>query len=319
MARPALRDRTGIRPGPTATTPAPRSGRRAGRDGARQLIWWVAVPALAIAVAVHLAAPLAGSWYAFTDWAGSGDADWVGMQNFKEIIGTPSTRGALLNTFKLAFLFVVIVNALGLALAIGLNRLVRTRTVLRALFFLPVAMSPVAIAFIWQYVFQYDGPLNQLLDAVGLSDWKHAWLADPDWALWTVLVVLVWQFTGLSMVLFLAGLQTVPDDVIEASIVDGATPWRRFRTIVFPLLAPSFTVSATLTLITGLRVFDQVVALTGGGPVDSSETLSTQVWKQTWVNGRFGYGAALALILTLVVAVLAIAQTMVLRRRESKV
>jgi len=276
------------------------------------------VPALLLALAVHVAAPLAGAGYAFTDWNGVGAATWVGLANFREIFQTEVTRHALFNTLKLAFVFVVIVNVLGLALALALNRQLKTRHVLRSLFFLPVAMSSVAIAYIWQYIFQYDGPLNKLLGFLGLDAWKHVWLADPFWALWTILVVLVWQYAGLAMVLYLAGLQSIPDELIEASVVDGATGWTRFRRVVFPLLAPAFTVAATLTLVIGLRVFDQVIALTGGGPVNASETLSTQVWEQTWMNGRFGYGAALSLLLTLLVGILVITQTLVLRRRETR-
>ena len=120
------------------------------------------------------------------------------------------------------------------------------------------------------------------------------------------------------MVLFLAGLQGIPDDVDEATLVDGASSWFRLRKVVLPLLAPAITVSATITLIIGLRVFDQVVALTGGGPVDSSETLATQVYQQTFVVGRYGYGAALALILTVLIAALALTQLVVLRRNEER-
>ena len=263
--------------------------------------WLVVVPGLLFAVAVHLAAPAAGAWYAFTNWNGIGSAKWIGLSNFSQIFQDPETRGALVDSLKLAFSFVVIVNAVGLGLALAVNRSLKTRNLMRAVFFLPVAMSPVAVAFVWQYIFQYDGPLNQLLGAVGLGSWKHVWLADPHWSVWTVLVVLVWQYSGLAMVIYLAGLQGVPDELLEAAVVDGASGWMRFKSIVFPMLAPAVTVSATLTLIIGLRVFDQVLALTGGGPVNASQTLSTEVWEQTWVNGRFGYGAALALILTLLV------------------
>lgn len=310
---------THVAPHSRASSGASGSRRRGYRGGLRQVPWWLVVPGLTVAVAVHLGAPLAGAWYAFTDWNGVGSATWVGLDNFREIFETSATRTALFNTLKLAALFVVIVNVLGLALALAVNRVLKTRNLLRSVFFLPVAMSPVAIAFIWQYIFQHEGPLNQLLGVVGLESWQRTWLADPDWALWTVLVVLVWQFSGLAMVLYLAGLQTIPDELVEASSVDGASAWTRFRRIVFPLLAPAFTVSATLMLIIGLRVFDQVLALTGGGPVGASETLSTMMWKETWVNGRFGYGAALALILTLLVGVLAITQAVLLRRREARI
>ena len=185
----------------------------------------------------------------------------------------------------------------------------KSRHLLRSLFFLPVAMSPLAIAFIWQYIFDYDGALNQLLGALGLESWQQPWLGDPGWALWTILVVIVWQFTGLAMVLYLAGLQGIPDELDEAALVDGASQLaplpqdRRCR-----CSRPRSRVSATLTLIIGLRVFDQVIALTGGGPVDATETLATQVYKQTFVLGRFGYGAALALVLTALVAALALTQ-----------
>lgn len=293
--------------------------RRGHRGGLRRVPWGLVVPGLAVAVVVHLAAPLAGAWYAFTDWDGLGSATWVGLDNFREIFESSATRTALFNTLKLAGLFVVIVNVLGLTLALAVNRVLKMRNLLRAVFFFPVAMSPVAIAFIWRYILQYEGPLNQLLRVAGLGSWQRVWLADPNWALWTVLFVLVWQFTGLAMVLYLAGLQTIPDELVEASAVDGASASMRFRRIVFPLLAPAFTVSVTLTLVIGLRVFDQVLALTGGGPVGASETLSTMMWKQTWVNGRFGYGAAVALVLTLLVGVLAITQTVLLRRREARI
>jgi raffinose/stachyose/melibiose transport system permease protein len=270
-------------------------------------------------LAFHFVPIVAGGWYAFTDWNGLGTAHFVGLDNFREIFHDPTTRNALFNTLRLAGTFFVVVNALGLVLALGLNRTLKSRNLLRSLFFVPVVMSPLAVAYIWQYIFDAQGALNRLLGGIGLTSWKHDWLGNPHWALWTILVVLVWQYSGLTMVIYLAGLQGIPDELMEAAAVDGATTWRRFRRIVFPLLAPAVTINATLTLIFGLRVFDQVIALTGGGPVDATETLATQVWKQTFVNGRFGYGAANALILTALIAVLALAQLAVLRMRESRV
>ena len=130
---------------------------------------------------------------------------------------------------------------------------------------------------------------------------------------------MVWQFSGLAMVLYLAGLQGISDEVYEATLIDGASAWFRLRKVVLPLLAPAVTVSATITLILGLRVFDQVIELTGGGPVGATETLATQIYEQTFVVGRFGYGAAFALILTVLIATLALAQLALLRRNEGRV
>jgi raffinose/stachyose/melibiose transport system permease protein len=270
-------------------------------------------------VGFHFAPIVAGGWYAFTDWNGLSRANFIGLDNFRELFHDPVTSGALKHTLYLAGSFFVLVNAFGLLLALGLNRTLKSRHILRALFFAPVVMSPLAVSYIWQYIFDYHGGLNQLLGAVGLDSWERGWLGDPSWALWTILVVLVWQYSGLAMVIYLAGLQGIPEELLEASAVDGASVWMRFRTLILPLLAPAITVNATLTLIFGLRVFDQVIALTNGGPVNASETLATQVWKQTFVLGRFGYGAANALILTALIAGLALAQLAILRRREARV
>jgi raffinose/stachyose/melibiose transport system permease protein len=280
--------------------------------------WLLALPGIAALVLFHFVAIGFGAYYAFTSWNGLTHATWVGLANFREIISNRTAQAALQHTLILAGCFAVIVNALGLALALALNRAVKTRHFLRVIFFAPVALSPLAIAYIWQWIFAYRGGLNRLLSDVGLASWRHDWTGDPSMALWTVLVVMVWQFTGLAMVLYLAGLQAISDEVYEATLVDGASAWFRFRKVVLPLLAPAMTVSATITLVHGLRVFDQVMALTGGGPVDATETLATQVYTQTFFLGHFGYGAAYALILTVLIAALALAQLALLRRNEGR-
>ena len=183
----------------------------------------LALPALIAVFATHFIPQIAGSWYAFTDWNGfSAHANWVGLRNFRTLLHDPTTRGALWHTLELSFAFVVIVNLTGLGFALGLNRTLKSRHVLRALLFAPVVVSPLAIAFIWQYIFDYYGALNRVLGDVGLSSWQQSWLGDPQWALWTMLVVMVWQFTGLTMVIYLAGLQAIPDELDEAAAVDGA-------------------------------------------------------------------------------------------------
>jgi raffinose/stachyose/melibiose transport system permease protein len=288
------------------------------RSGLKHVPWVLALPGIVAVVAFHYAPVGVGGYFAFTNWNGLTHASWVGLKNFHDIFADRTSRAALWHSLELAASFVVAVNAIGLTLALALNRAVKTRHLLRSLFFLPVVMSPLAIAFIWQWIFVYQGALNRILAAVGLESLRRDWLGDPRTALWTILVVLVWQFSGLAMVLFLAGLQGIADQVYEATLVDGASGWFRLRKVVLPLLAPALTVSATITLIIGLRVFDQVLALTGGGPVDSSETLATQVYQNTFSAGRYGYGAALALILAALLAALALMQIAVLRRNEER-
>jgi raffinose/stachyose/melibiose transport system permease protein len=261
-----------------------------------------------------------GSYYAFTK-ANSllTNAHWVGVRNFHEIVNDPTARGALWHTLELTVCFVVLVNAIGLALALALNRTLKTRHFLRVVFFAPVVISPIAIGLIWNWIFQYQGGLNLVLDDLGLGSLKQAWLGEPNTAIWTILTVMVWQFSGLAMALYLAGLQGISDETYEATLVDGASVWFGFRKVVLPLLAPAVTVSATLTLVIGMRVFDQVVALTrNGGPVTATYTLAYAVYQDTFVLNRYGYGAAFALLVTALIAVMALTQLAVLRRNEAR-
>jgi raffinose/stachyose/melibiose transport system permease protein len=276
----------------------------------------LALPGVFALVAFTLVPVVAGGLYAFTDWRGLGDANWIGLDNFRQILDDPTTRGALWHTLVFGGALVVVTNAAGLALALGLNRTLKSRNLLRAVFFLPVILSPLAVSYVWQYILDPSGPVNTLLAGAGLGSWQRAWLGDPGWALISVLLVLVWQQSGLTMVIYLAGLQSIPDDLVEASAVDGASAWFRFRKVTLPLLRPAFIIASTLTLIFGLRVFDQILGLTAGGPVGATETLATQVWKQSFADGRFGYGAALSIVLTLIIGTLALLQLWVLRRQQ---
>jgi raffinose/stachyose/melibiose transport system permease protein len=276
------------------------------------------VPGLVLLLGAHYIAVVAGAWYAFTDWNGLSSPNVVGLRNFEQIFRDPAARLAFVNTILLAVTFVVGANLIGLLLALGLHRAVKSRNLLRSAFFAPVALSPLAVSYIWQFILSFEGPLNVALGAFGLGGWRRPWVADPAAALWTVLVVLIWQFSGLMMVFYLAGLNSISEEVDEAAAVDGAGAFARVWHITLPLLAPAVTVALTFSAVLGLRVFDQVVALTNGGPAGVTETLATQVNKQTWALGRFGYGAAFALLLSAFVGLVAIAQLIVLRRREQQ-
>lgn len=293
------------------------SGPRGRGRSLNKVPWLIALPAVAALIGLRFLPSIVGGTFAFTDWNGA-DANWIGFDNFFAIFRDPTTSNALVHTFQLAGLLVVICNVLGLMLAMSLRTAFKTRNLMRAMFFLPFALSHLATGYIWQYIFQYSGPLNRILGAAGLESWQLVWLADPNWAIYTILVVLVWQYTGLTMVIYLAGLEGIPDELHDAVAMDGASPWLKFRKVTLPLLAPAITVSATLTLIYGLGAFDQVLSMTGGGPVNATETLATQVWQNTFVYGRFGYGSALALILTGLVAILSIAQVSLLRYQETR-
>jgi raffinose/stachyose/melibiose transport system permease protein len=302
--------------GPARGTIVRRPRRR--RAGPRQVSWLIAVPSVALLLAYHFVAPISSVGYAFTDWNGLTSPRWIGLRNFREILHSGVSNGALKNTLFLAATLLVVSNAFGCLLALALNRTLKTRNFLRAIFFLPFVIAPLATSYVWQYIFSYEGTLNQFLGAVGLESWKTAWLGDPTWALWTVAAALVWQTAGLCMVIYLAGLQGIPPEIEEAAVVDGAKDVYRLRRVILPLLAPSITIASTLMLIYGMRVFDQVLAITGGGPVGTSETLATQVYEQTFTYGRFGFGAALSVVLSLMIMLLALGQLLILRSREDR-
>jgi raffinose/stachyose/melibiose transport system permease protein len=292
---------------------------RARHRSTYRVPWWLAVPAVVAALVFRFLPSLVGGAYSFTNWNGSGlTASWKGLGNYSGVFSNPTTSQALLHTLLLAALLVIFANTFGMGIALSLRRTLKSRTLLRALFFLPFALSQLATAYIWQFIFQYNGPLNDLLKAVGLGSWQRVWLADPSLAIYAVLVLLVWQYTGLTMIIYLAGLEGISEDLDDAAAMDGASSWLKFRKVTLPLLAPAITISSTLTLIFSLGAFEQVIALTGGGPVNSTETLATQVYKNTFVYGDYGTGSALAVLLALIVTVLAVAQIGILRARENR-
>jgi raffinose/stachyose/melibiose transport system permease protein len=304
------------RPAEDGAVPTP--GRRETRQKTYKIgygRWWWALPAVVLMLALIYATTATGAFYAFTDWAGIGDFTFVGLDNFKKIFSTSELTGALVNTLILAFGFLVFTNILGLLFALALNRTLKSRFVLRTLLFMPVVIAPIAVSYIWKFIFAFNGPLNQTLGAIGLKSWQHDWLGDPDLALWCVLAVMVWQSVGFCMVIYLAGLATVPVDLEEAAVLDGAGIVKRFRHITVPMIQPSIAIATTLTLIQGLRVFDQVLALTAGGPAGSTQTLGTEVYQQAFVFNNFGFGASLALVLSVLILIFTVIQQYATRDR----
>ena len=269
--------------------------------------WW-ALPAVVLVIVMHYVATGIGGSFAFTDWSGIGRFEWIGIANFEAIFKDPTKLLALWNTLFLAIGSVLVINVVGLAVAVSINRLIKTRDALRVLFFMPVVLSPLAVSYIWKFILDFNGPLNTVLRGMGLKEAAATWLGDPRFAVWAVLVVVCWQQIGLAMVIYLAGLASVPAEIEEAAAIDGAGLWRRFMHVVLPSIRPAVAIATTLGLVNGLRIFDQIMALTAGGPAGASETLATLVYKEAFARGNFGYGAALALLLTVVILIFAVIQ-----------
>ncbi|NUW43808.1 carbohydrate ABC transporter permease [Nonomuraea rhodomycinica] len=284
-----------------------------GRFSSLSPSWVFALPALLVYAAVVLYPSLAGMVYAFTDWSGIGeDKSFVGLANLTAMLHDEQAMGSIGNTLLLTVTIVAVQNGVGLLLALGVHVKLRSRAVLRVVFFAPVVVSPVMVAFLWKYIYNPDpaAGLNGLLGT------HIDWLGDPSLALWSIAGTVVWQYAGYSMVIFLAGLEGIPPELHEAAMIDGAGTWQRFRYVTWPLLAPSLTINLMLSTIGGLKLFDQVFAATNGGPGYATETLSTVLYKQAFVFGKFGYSTAIALVLALFVAAVSMVQLYYLRNRE---
>ncbi|NUS27546.1 MAG: sugar ABC transporter permease [Streptomyces sp.] len=274
-------------------------------------------PALLLFAFVVLVPSARGLYYAFTDWDGlDPDFSFVGLDNFAEMTRDADAVQAIWHTLLIAVAITIVQNAVGLLLALGVNSAIRTRNLLRVLLFAPAVVTPIVTAYLWRNLLGPDGAVNSLFGAVGLDGLRQDWLGSPDLALWTIVAVIVWQYAGYSMVIFLAGLQSVPPEIHEAASLDGAGPVRRFWSVTRPLLAPAFTINLLLSSIGGLKLFDQVYALTGGGPGHATDTLSTLIYKDAFTLGEFGYSIALAVVLTIVVAIASTGQYAMLARSE---
>jgi raffinose/stachyose/melibiose transport system permease protein len=307
---------TDQRQAPVTAAPASRGTGPAGRRR-NAAPWWFAVPAMALFAFVVLVPSARGVYYAFTDWDGlDPNFSFIGLGNFATMLSDPDAMQAIWHTLLIAVAITVIQNGLGLLLALGVNSAIKSRNVLRVFLFAPAVITPIVTAYLWRNLLGPDGAVNSLLGAVGLGGWRQDWLGDPQLALWSVVAVIVWQFAGYSMVIFLAGLQSISREIYEAADIDGAGPVRRFWSVTRPLLAPAFTVNLMLSIIGGIKLFDQVYALTGGGPGHATDTLSTLIYKDAFTLGEFGYSIALAVVLTIIVAVASTGQYLVLARNE---
>jgi raffinose/stachyose/melibiose transport system permease protein len=276
---------------------------RAGRPNPTSFLG--ALPFLGPAVllyGVFLLFPIVSAIYlSFVRWNGFATTpqQWTGVDNYVDIFTNDTVfYRALGNTVLWVILSLIVPTALALALALALNRRFFGRNLMRSVFYIPAVLASIAVATMWSWMYNPDsGLVNSILTSFGLESWIQDWLGDPDIALYSVFIAFVWQTTGFSMVLFLAGLQSVSPDLQEAARLDGASPRQVFRHVTLPALRPTMTVVLVLTVISSLKVFDLIVGMTGGGPAQSSQVLALWSYTQSFINHNFGGGNALAVIL----------------------
>ena len=288
----------------------PRSAPYRGRPFVeRNSTFWRVVlltPPLAV-FGVLVVWPLFSSfYYSFTNWNGfSATYAYVGFANFAKIFTDRLFLNAITNTMIWMAAALVLPTGLGLALALLIDSRVPGGSLFKTVFYLPICLSAVVVGQIWVWIYQPDwGLLNTVLAHVTGEPQNHAWLARPGTALYSVIAAWSWQQTGLAMVIFLAGLTAIPTDLLEASQIEGANAWQRFRYVVLPLLRPATVIVLALNVINSLKGFDILYIMTGGGPFNSSDTLAMHMYNESFRKYLMGYGAAIAVVLFLIALVI---------------
>lgn len=269
--------------------------------------WSIAFLALPLIVYMTIVIiPLATSFFfSFTDWNGfNPDYNFIGFQNFRKILIDPNFKNAIKNTIIWMGVAILVPTSAGLAIALVLHRRVFAANFYKSLFYLPICLSLAVIGQVWIWIYQPDwGLINVVLRSIGLDQLTLAWLANPDTALIAVMIAWCWQQVGLAMVIFLAGLTSIPTELTEAAEIDGASFWQTLRYVVVPLLSPATTVVIALSIINSLKSFDVVYMMTQGGPFHSSDTLAMFMYNESFKKYYMGYGSAIAVVLFLIAMV----------------
>jgi raffinose/stachyose/melibiose transport system permease protein len=274
------------------------------------------LPALVL-YAVFVLYPITQSIrYSGFDWNGLQPlTNWVGFDNFITAFTDPAFIEAITHNAIIVGLSLLLQIPFAVALAVLLSRKLKGRGLFRTMFFAPYVLSEVVTGVVWRQILRPDGLLDQVLAGVGASGMNREWLGDPDIVLYSLFFVISWKYFGLHMVLIMAGLQLIPDELEEAASIDGATWWQGFRHVTLPLLGPTIRVSMFLSIIGALQLFDLIWVTTNGGPVNASSTMATYLIDWGFRRGQFGYASAVSVIvfgLSLIVAILY--QRFVLRR-----
>lgn len=280
--------------------------------------WFVlfVVPLLFIFTTVVIIPFIIGIYYAFFEWDGisANPMEFVGLDNFGKLFEDDQfLRSAWLTTLFTVF-SVITINAVGLAFALLVTSKIRTANAARTLLFMPYLIGGLILGYIWQFVFL--DVFEFLGELTGLTDVFFNWLIDPEFALYALVFVFTWQMAGYVMIVYIAGIQAIPNDVVEASKIDGATPWQRFMRITLPLLMPALTISLFLTLSSAFKIYDVNLSLTGGGPANATELFAMNIYNEIFGSGNYGFGQAKAIIFFVIVAAITLTQVYLTKKRE---
>ena len=276
----------------------------------------ITIPVLLLFFCFNTLPLLKGFFYSFTNFKGYGSYDMVGLRNYIDLFSDSRVGHSYLFTFKYAIVSTIIVNVISLILALGLNSKIKAKSALRAIYFIPNILGGLVVGYIFSFFFTYILPA--LGQAAGIEWLSGSMLSNEKTAWMAIVVVGCWQSIAMNTIIYISGLQTVPEDVYEAGSIDGASGWVRFKSLTFPLIIPFFTINMVLCMKNFLMVFDQIMALTKGGPSQSTESISYLIYQNGMSGGQFGFQSANAVIFFVVIVAISVFQMTVLNKKEEQ-
>ena len=285
--------------------------KKLGKNG---LFFWLFLAPVLIALIMVVVIPLLyGVYYSFTNWDGINTPVFAGISNYMQLLGDEGFRNALWFTTKFAVVSIVLINAIGLGLALLVTQKLKGSNIMRTVFFMPNLIGGLILGFIWQFVF------IQGFDAIGQAVGTEAlqgWLSTTRTCLWGLVILTAWQMSGYIMIIYIAHLEGIPEDLVEAAQIDGANVFQRFRHIIFPLVAPAFTVSMFLTLSNSFKLYDQNLSLTGGAPYNSTQMVAMNIYNTAFLENKMAYAQSKALVFFIIIAVISLTQVYYNKKRE---
>ena len=287
-----------------------------GKNERKTTFLLITIPILALFVCFNTIPLIRGVIYSFTNFKGFGSYDWVGFRNYMDLFTDARVGKSYLFTFKLAVVTTIVVNVISLILALALNSKIRAKSFFRGAYFLPNILGALVVGYIFNYFFTYILPAMGTM--IGSDALSKSILSNPSSAWIGIMVVCAWQAVAMNTIIYISGLQTVPEDVYEAGGLDGATGWKQFRYLTFPLIIPFFSINMVLSVKNFLMVFDQIMALTKGGPAQSTESISYLIYNNGMSGGQFGFQSANAVIFFIVIVTVSVAQMKFTGKKEEQ-
>lgn len=276
----------------------------------------ITIPILALFICFNTIPLIRGVIYSFTNFKGFGNYDWVGFRNYIDLFSDARVGKSYLFTFKLAIVTTIVVNVIALLLALALNSKIRAKSFFRGAYFLPNILGSLVVGYIFNYFFTYILPA--VADMMGIRALGTSILSSPSSAWIGIMVVCAWQAIAMNTIIYISGLQTVPEDVYEAGGLDGATGFKQFRYLTFPLIIPFFSINMVLCVKNFLMVFDQIMAMTKGGPAQSTESISYLIYNNGMSGGQFGFQSANAVVFFITIVAISVAQMKFSGKKEEQ-